>query len=406
MRPKELFTAAYGLVGAASAESARTIEGWFQGASARAIASVAAAARTEFRYGVWPGYVTPQAPLDDARLDAFDPSARLAVAALLSLHRSGYVRQLGLTFLARSEDARVIPYLLLRADDIVATLRAASERAIAERLRPELAVTFARALPLVELFGRRERGGQGSLVRSIRNFLVDPLHHAALVEATRDGDHVVRRLAFALRLRTEPPEHVLRAALADADTGIRRFAARTIGCASAPDPTDLTTADEAELTTAAKTFSLKDLAAGTGGGVSPITIDGFERTLVIPGATKFAIRNDGFHTHRIALRENGPGPALKAAQVKAGSKVTFNVVDGTWYQLLVDFVDANGTAQTDVTQFQFLASQPQSGGGGGGGSGGFGRVECERAGGRWVVIVESGMGCNVPSHDAPLPGGG
>lgn len=218
----------YELAGDRREHSERTIDAWFRDAQPRAIAGVAAAARSELRYSPWSGHVRLHAPLEGALLDAFAPPCRLAIAALLSLHRNGYVRELGLRRLARSADARVVPFLLLRADDVVSGIRAIAESAVCARLTPELARAFARSLGLVELLAARARGGGGPLVRSIRDFLARPAHQGALVEASRDDDPAVRRAAFVLRLRTEPASYVLRAALLDPDTRIRRFAARTV----------------------------------------------------------------------------------------------------------------------------------------------------------------------------------
>ena len=79
---------------------------------------------------------------------------------------------------------------------------------------------------VVEALGGRVRGG-GPLVRLVQDFLARPSSRGALVAACDDEDPIVRRAAFALRTRSEPVAPVLAAALADRDTGIRHWAART-----------------------------------------------------------------------------------------------------------------------------------------------------------------------------------
>lgn len=235
MRARDLFPTAY-LLAREPAISEPAIAEWFATATPREIAIAAAEARVGFLRGVWSDAVSLNHPLDDARLDAFGSHARLAIAAVLSLHRSGYVRELGLRALVRAGDPRVIPFLLLRADDIVTSIRVAAESALLPRLRPENAATFARSLGLTALLAARVRGGKGTLVQAIHAFLSAPEQRAVLSDAAADRDPVVRREVLALRLRDAGAESVLRAALLDRDTTIRWLAARSIAArTTSPD---------------------------------------------------------------------------------------------------------------------------------------------------------------------------
>ena len=112
--PKELFAFASALVladEARRAEADAAIEAWVRTASVAAIVRAAIVARASFNYA-----------------SSFAPRSRLGVAALFSMHRNGYVREVALDELARSSDDVVIPFLLLRADDIVPSLRACGGR--------------------------------------------------------------------------------------------------------------------------------------------------------------------------------------------------------------------------------------------------------------------------------------
>jgi hypothetical protein len=223
--PLQLFATAYELGKSADAE--RVIDAWIRGATARDILALAMEARASFRLGVWADWFPLDAPIPELRLGQIAPHAPISVAALLSTHRSGYVRELGLARLAASFDPVVVPFLLLRTDDIVDELRDRAIAAVQARLRPELAEAFARSLVVVELLGHRTRG-RGPLVDAIHDFLREPGSREALLAASSDDrDFAVRRAALALRSTVEPIAPVLTQGLADPDARVRLWAART-----------------------------------------------------------------------------------------------------------------------------------------------------------------------------------
>lgn len=195
------------------------IDTWARSVAPRALVAIAARARVRFWSNPWRLGVKLTAPIDPALLPAFAPKRTVGAAALLSLHRSGYVREIALDVLARAPEPFVVPFLLLRADDIVDALAARAFAAVEARLRPEYTATFVRSLRIVELLRGRRRGG--ARVRRIREFLAgEPI-------ASDDPDPLVRRLAFGLRLEREARALVLDRALADPDTAVRLWAART-----------------------------------------------------------------------------------------------------------------------------------------------------------------------------------
>lgn len=78
------------------------------------------------------------------------------VAALLTLDRSGYLREAGVRWLAAGDAAFALPFLLLRLNDPVEAVR---QRAYAAaRARLDVSAT-AQLLPLVQTLGRRRRAG-------------------------------------------------------------------------------------------------------------------------------------------------------------------------------------------------------------------------------------------------------
>jgi hypothetical protein len=233
--PAQLFAIAYRLGADATGEAERAVDAWIRGASVREIVRLAAEARTSFRSGVWATHVRLDEPLDASLLTQIAPRSPASVGALLSVHRSGYVRELGLTALAASDEPRSVPFLLLRTDDIVPALRDLASRAIEARLRPQLAPAFARSLGLVDVLRRRSRGGGGLVVQSVHGLLCRPPCAAALAAASDDPDPGVRLASLRLRLRTESAVSVLARAMHDRDTRVRLWAARTTASRATTD---------------------------------------------------------------------------------------------------------------------------------------------------------------------------
>ncbi|MCA9536245.1 MAG: hypothetical protein KC593_21315, partial [Myxococcales bacterium] len=210
--------------------AAVAIDGLLRSASPRDIAELAAQARVSFAQIVFPQSVGSHRHMDPALLDAFPAPQRLAVAALLSTHRNGYVREVALHVLTDSGQPWVLPFMLLRCDDIVASLRASATAAVQRSLHPRYADALASSLGLLAQLAERQRGGGGSVVPSVRSFLAEPPQRPALLRASHDADPRVRRLAYALRLAQpvgESPLEVLSAALGDPAIGVHTWAART-----------------------------------------------------------------------------------------------------------------------------------------------------------------------------------
>src|SRR5690606_15046073 len=59
----------------------------------------------------------------------------VAAAGLLSMHPSGYVREAAVEVLAKTPDARALPFLLVRCADWVTQVRLAAQAAVGERLK-------------------------------------------------------------------------------------------------------------------------------------------------------------------------------------------------------------------------------------------------------------------------------
>ena len=255
---------------------------WARQASIREIIRVAAAARSAYRGFVPEGTDMPE------------------FAALLTLHRSGYTRQRGLLVLARSRDPFVLPFLLLRLDDIVPSLRAYAEEAARSRLEERYAAAWVRSLRLVELLRARKRGGGGRLLGEILSFLSG--HPEALAEGAHDLDPLVRLRSFELRGPTALAE-----ALRDADLRVRLWAARTTAskATTVPEKRALVPMLEASSLASMRLLALKTWAVIDARDDAPI-----ERALLDHHA---AVR----YFARTTLRTRHPDRAFGDARMRA-----------------------------------------------------------------------------------------
>lgn len=188
-----------------SASEIARLEAWVRGASVREIVAVAARARSTFRTSLEDRQGAESAPF----------------AAALTMHRSGWTRERGLAVIGSSREPFVVPFLLLRLDDIVPSLRDRAETALRARLTESLAPTWVRSLRLVELLRARKRGGAGKLLAEITSFLSK--HPEALAAGARDEDPLVRLRAMELRGPDAYHE-----GLRDSDLRIRVWTARRV----------------------------------------------------------------------------------------------------------------------------------------------------------------------------------
>jgi len=93
--------------------------------------------------------------------------------AVLSMHRSGYVREAALRRLAEINDGTELPYIFICLNDWVAEIRGFAESAIVERLRPQLAAGLVQLLPLVGRLGSWSRAARDMESR-INHVLSEP----------------------------------------------------------------------------------------------------------------------------------------------------------------------------------------------------------------------------------------
>ncbi len=163
-----------------------------------------------------------------------DPSDLLrlpaAVQRLATFHANGRVREAAVSALASSDDPRVVPYLLLRANDWVPQVSERACAALEDRLRPDNASAWVAALPIehhVRALGRR---ALGYLFDAARAILVAPEARSALCDALQSGTTDVRRACASLVLSLPSDERApfLAVAVCDRDPLVASSAAAAL----------------------------------------------------------------------------------------------------------------------------------------------------------------------------------
>lgn len=168
-----------------------------------------------------------------ARLDAKDAATSMQsteVAALMSLHRNGFVRAAATVELGRTRLPIALRFLVLRLDDIIEATREHARTAIVTRLDRDNVPELIRLLPLLDQIARRSRASASTVLRQVSAFLAAPGNGwTALIAATHDSDRAVRRSAVQLAVRHAPRAvdrvNLLARALEDPDPEIARWVA-------------------------------------------------------------------------------------------------------------------------------------------------------------------------------------
>jgi hypothetical protein len=126
-----------------------------------------------------------------------------AVAALLTLDRSGHLREAGVRYLAGGDELFTLPYLLLRLGDPVDPVREQATSTVYARLTAGRAALLVPLLPLVEVLGARRRAAP--TVRALGALLIDdPEGRAALWAGARGDDAEVAASCRRMLAATGP----------------------------------------------------------------------------------------------------------------------------------------------------------------------------------------------------------
>ncbi|MFJ6016335.1 hypothetical protein [Streptomyces sp. NPDC092952] len=157
--------------------------------------------------------------------DAVPGNHVLAVAALMSFDRSGYLRETGVARLAQApeQDSFPVPFLLLRLNDPVGHVRDLARDAVTARLGPGHADLLVELLPFLDKLRGRRRAGR--LLTVVEDLLLGS-GTPAMWEGVRSGDAPLRASCLRWLARTDPVPAVT-AAFATRDPALWQWAART-----------------------------------------------------------------------------------------------------------------------------------------------------------------------------------
>lgn len=152
--------------------------------------------------------------------------AALPALALLSMHRSGYVREDAVAALAALE-GDALPYLLLRANDWVEPIRLRVWHALNARLKPRFAAAWVASLPLLVRLLDARRDDHRVLVSRVRAELGgNAENRPALMAGLASPDRGVRRTCFDILASCLKSGEAVRIGLANRDPVVRLRAAR------------------------------------------------------------------------------------------------------------------------------------------------------------------------------------
>ena len=209
--------------------AASAIHKLLSGRTTKELISLETALRRDYSYaGHYANDWFKLAPEELLRLEAFG-AACCSLLGIASFHWSGYVREAAIQRLNLIDTGAELPFLLLRLNDWVSSVRIAAEKGVRSRLRPESALAVVANLALVLRLKELRRVDQ-NITREILSFLERRECSAAMRELLKSEDRRIRRASYQLLLATpqEGSSQLVIDALNEDDTLIRLAAARRI----------------------------------------------------------------------------------------------------------------------------------------------------------------------------------
>jgi hypothetical protein len=161
--------------------------------------------------------------------DCDEPRAR-ALLGITSFHPNGRIREAATRAFGRFTSGRELPFLLLRLNDWVQSIRRHAASLVRERLTEAYASQFIANLPLVVRLEACGRMDDVSLRSELGTFLRSAACRAALLDGLRSAQRSTRRLCFRIAADAtgSGSSTILQVALADIDPTIRLAAARRL----------------------------------------------------------------------------------------------------------------------------------------------------------------------------------
>jgi HEAT repeat protein len=171
-------------------------------------------------------------PVDVAHLaNVGDASA--SVLGIASCHMNGYVREAALRELGKIDTGAELPFLLLRANDWVGSIRLCARDLLRSRVLPDYARHFLDWLPLVLRLSKTSRDDQSWILDAVRSLVQGSEVRKTLYEGFESQDYRVRRFCFELGLRLSASDFVavMQRAFENKDPMVRKAAVLQLGVA-------------------------------------------------------------------------------------------------------------------------------------------------------------------------------
>ncbi|WP_411345952.1 HEAT repeat domain-containing protein [Paenibacillus sp. WLX1005] len=152
---------------------------------------------------------------------------------MASFHPDGYVREAAVKRIVLIRDGSEIPFLLIRMNDWVSSIRFRAHKALQQRIHEHNADIFIQNIALVQRLtdcGREHRERYDALIEAVYELLRRPACAVALQAGMQAEEVYIRRFCFQLGLQCDHlnTEQLLQWALQDVDSSIRIWAARQV----------------------------------------------------------------------------------------------------------------------------------------------------------------------------------
>lgn len=173
--------------------------------------------------------------LGDWRFSSIDPdkatqlaSGMVHILGLLSFSPDGYVRASAIQELAKLDDGRELPYLIIRLNDWVPPVRILASDAVYQRLTINYVPRLVQSLPLIKRLENQSRTDHKPIIVTIQNLIKQVEAQPALQQALSSPDPQTRHLAMHMILQTPDlaPEFILTTGLESKDPYLRFLAAK------------------------------------------------------------------------------------------------------------------------------------------------------------------------------------
>jgi HEAT repeat protein len=183
-------------------------------------------------YAYWLGYrerwyhIRPQ----DVAYFAGQDETAVSLLGIASSHWNGFVRERAIDELAKINDGRELPFLLLRANDWVPQVRTAAKTALLSRLRPDYGRHLFAWVLLLTRLRRTRRQNQSEIIQGVERLFETEEMRPLLQEGLDSPDRFVQRFCFERAWNGHGLDFsaVVRTGLSQADSYIRLMAVKRL----------------------------------------------------------------------------------------------------------------------------------------------------------------------------------